>query len=265
MTTLTFDISGMTCGGCVARVNKAFGEWADKAETTLSPPRLTLINPKTQDLAQLAAVAQAAGAYSISPVTPAALSHPFLERRTNVPERRAVQAGEPGIEAAPASIFATYKPLLLTIAFITAASFITPLREQSFNAHVWMHDFMGIWLVAFAFFKLLDLRSFAAGFARYDPLAAALPGYGKAYPFIELALGAGFLFYWSMVAVSALTILVLGITTVGVLRAIARKQMLQCACLGTGFALPVGWATVAENLLMIGMAASMILHAGAMM
>jgi cation transport ATPase len=265
MSTLTFEVSGMRCGSCVGRISKAFADWAEQAEVTLNPPRLKLTNPKTSDLSQLAAVAAQAGQYKISPAPGATANAlpPLAELMS-----RSQPIVLPGKEILPSlsaenqlnSLLRTYRPLLLVLAFVLGASLIAPLRQGSFQMHAWMHDFMGIWFVAFAFFKLLDPSRFAMSFARYDPLAAALPDYGKAYPFIELALGIAFLMYWNMVVVSAATIIVLGITTIGVLRSIARKQVLQCACLGTAFALPVGWATVAENVLMMTMSAWMIFH-----
>jgi cation transport ATPase len=283
MSTLTFEVSGMSCGSCVGRVSKAFADWADQAEVTLNPPRLKLTNPKTRDLSQLAAVAAQAGKYKISPAAGTAAntlpplaelmsrSEPIVlpgkNAMTDQPQAPKTQrdaALESLSQAGQSSVLQTYRPLLLVMAFVLGASLIAPLRQGSFQMHAWMHDFMGIWFVAFAFFKLLDLPKFAMSFARYDPLAAALPAYGKAYPFIELALGIAFLMYWNMVIASTATVVVLGITTIGVLRAIARKQVLQCACLGTGFALPVGWATVVENVLMMVMSAWMILHVSMM-
>ncbi len=277
MSTLTFEVSGMRCSSCVGRVSKAFADWADKAEVTLNPPRLNLTNPKTRDLSQLAAVAAQAGQYKISPAPSATANTlpPLAELMSRsqpivLPDKEET-ASAPGktqtdslLQNEGSAALETYRPLLLVMVFVLGASLIAPLRQGSFQMHAWMHDFMGIWFVAFAFFKLLDLPKFAMSFARYDPLAAALPAYGKVYPFIELALGIAFLMYWNMVIASATTVVILGITTIGVLRAITRKQALQCACLGTAFALPVGWATVVENVLMIGMSTWMILHVAMM-
>jgi hypothetical protein len=55
------------------------------------------------------------------------------------------------------------------------------------------------------------------------------------------------------------TILILGITTVGVSRSLLGKQKITCACLGTALKLPMTEATFIENTIMILMAIFMIL------
>ncbi|MFM2400352.1 MAG: hypothetical protein RL341_2509 [Pseudomonadota bacterium] len=257
MSTLTFEVSGMHCGKCVGRMTEAFSQWAESVQVTLNPPRLTLTNPRTQDVAKLAAIASAAGGYALSaadqaaPTTRAAasVSVPIAAiRRTAL---AATQQPQPGR-------LARYKPLALIFAFITLASLITPLRDQTFSVHAWMHDFMGAFFLVFAFFKLLDLRGFANAFSAYDPIAKRLHAYGLIYPFIELALGLAFLLYWNMVAAAIVTILVLGITTVGVVRVLLNRQTITCACIGTGFNLPMSQVTIVENIIMIGMSVWMI-------
>jgi hypothetical protein len=51
-----------------------------------------------------------------------------------------------------------------------------------------------------------------------------------------------------------LTIIVLGITTVGVTQTLLNKKSISCACLGTTLKLPMTEATFIENALMIIMA-----------
>jgi cation transport ATPase len=236
MSSLTFEIFGMHCGACVRRVQNAFAHSAEHVHVTLNPPRLMLDNPRTQDVQQLHAIATHTG-YRITPV----------------------QAPLPmAAEPLPPADLARYKPLAILLAFVLLASLITPLREAAFSAHAWMHDFMGAFFMVFALFKLLDVRGFANAFAQYDPLAKRWPAYGLVYPFIELALGLAFLLYWQPVAAAAVAMVVLGITTVGVVRVLLDKQSIQCACIGTGFNLPMSTVTIVENTLMIAMSVWMI-------
>ena len=51
-----------------------------------------------------------------------------------------------------------------------------------------------------------------------------------------------------------LTIIVLGITSVGVTQTLLNKKSISCACLGTTLKLPMTEATFIENALMIIMA-----------
>jgi copper chaperone CopZ len=262
MSTLTFEVTGMHCGKCVGRVTDAFAQWAERAQVTLNPPRLTLENPRTTDLRKLAAIASAAGNYVIAPLGGAPVAAAGVApRAVNVPVS-SIQRAKPAAATAdtPAQGLTRYKPLAIIVVFIVLASLITPLRDGQFHMHAWMHDFMGVFFLVFAFFKLLDVRSFANAFAAYDPIAKRWPTYGLVYPFIELALGLAFLLYWQMVAASLLTIIVLGITTMGVVQVLRNKQAIQCACVGTGFNLPMSTVTVIENTLMIAMSIWMIGH-----
>ncbi len=90
-------------------------------------------------------------------------------------------------------------------------------------------------------------------------MSSKITAYGYAYPFIELALGAAYLLGFGVVpAVNYACIALSLLTTGGVLRALLRKQNLQCACLGSTFSVPISGLTVAENIIMIGMAIFML-------
>ena len=76
-------------------------------------------------------------------------------------------------------------------------------------------------------------------------------GYG---PFIELALGFLFISGKFLQIASVMTILILAVTTVGVIQRLKSKSQFQCACLGAVFSLPLSYVTVFENGAMIFMA-----------
>jgi len=67
-----------------------------------------------------------------------------------------------------------------------------------------------------------------------------------------------FLIRFEINIASILTIIVLGITTIGVTQVILNKRSIKCACLGTALNLPMTEATFIENALMIVMAFSLI-------
>jgi hypothetical protein len=120
-----------------------------------------------------------------------------------------------------------------------------------------MLDFMGLFYIVFSFFKFLDLKGFLESFKMYDPLAKALPVYGWVYPFIESILGLLFLMRFQIRIALVATIIILGITTVGVSKALLDKKSIRCACLGTALKLPMTEATFIENSIMLVMAISM--------
>lgn len=149
------------------------------------------------------------------------------------------------------------KPLFLILFYITTASLL--LHKDTWNVKAIMLDFMGLFLIVFSFFKLLDLKGFPVSFSMYDPLARVIPAYGWIYPFIETALGLMFLLRFNTNIAILITLVILSITTGGVVQTLLNKRKIQCACLGTALKLPMTEATFIENAIMIVMGTAMLL------
>ena len=122
-----------------------------------------------------------------------------------------------------------------------------------------MYDFMGLFYVIFSFFKILDLKGFTMSFSMYDPFAKKTSFYAWIYPFIEVLLGLMFLMRIETMTALILTIIVLGITSIGVAQTLINKKSIQCACLGTTLKLPMTEATLIENSIMILMSISLLI------
>jgi hypothetical protein len=148
------------------------------------------------------------------------------------------------------------KPLLLILFYISGASILMNYKE--WNIAEAMLDFMGLFYIVFSFFKLLDLKGFPDSFRMYDPLAKRIPIYGWVYPFIETALGLMFLLRIKVNIALIVTLIILGITTIGVTKTLLNKKSIRCACLGTALKLPMTEATFIENAIMIVMAILML-------
>lgn len=123
-----------------------------------------------------------------------------------------------------------------------------------------MHYFMGLFFIVFSFFKFLDYKGFPDSFARYDPLAKRSQLYAKSYPFIESVLGVAFMFSWQLPLILGITLLILSLTTYGVLKSLINKSEIQCACLGTALNLPMTEATLIENGIMIIMSLMLLME-----
>lgn len=149
------------------------------------------------------------------------------------------------------------KPLLLIFLYLFGAAFL--LNYKNWNIGEAMLDFMGLFYIVFSFFKLLDLKGFPESFQMYDPLAKVIPAYGWVYPFIELGLGLLFLMRFQVNIALIITIVILGVTTIGVTKTLLDKKSIRCACLGTALKLPMTEATFIENFIMIVMAISMLI------
>ena len=134
------------------------------------------------------------------------------------------------------------------------------LHKDDWNIGEMMLDFMGLFYIVFSFFKLLDLKGFPESFRMYDPLAKVFPVYGWLYPFIETALGLMFLLRFKIPIALIATLVILGITTIGVTKTLLDKKSIQCACLGTALKLPMTEATFIENTIMIVMSILMLLN-----
>ena len=150
------------------------------------------------------------------------------------------------------------KPLFLILLYITSAGLL--LQYQNWSWNEFMLDFIGLFYIVFGFFKMLDIKGFSASFKMYDPLAKLLPVYGWMYPFIETVVGIMFLMRFEVHLALITTLVVLGITTVGVTKTLMEKKSIRCACLGTTLKLPMTEATLIENTMMISMAAMLLLN-----
>lgn len=156
----------------------------------------------------------------------------------------------------------SYLPIFLLFGFLVLG---TGLLEVSAGAFEWpraMARFMGGFFLAFAFFKLLDVRGFADAYAGYDVIAGRWKVYGFIYPFLELLLGAAYLSGVWPVVTNVVTLVVMSVGTVGVVRTLLARRKIRCACLGAVFNLPMSSVTLAEDVLMAGMAAVMLFTGG---
>lgn len=226
-------VHGMTCMGCVASVK-------EKLEA----------HPEVQSVD----IDLSTGRVELDVNQP--LSMKILQ--TLLPEKYTVLTGgrPQKAEIKEASKWVQLRPLWLVFAGILLTSLL--LNSGSWKGASIMLDFMGLFYLTFAFFKLLDYRNFPASFRMYDPLAKAVPVYAWLYPIIELALAVLFLGRIALPFALGCTLVILGITTFGVLQALRSKSTIQCACLGTALKLPMTEATLIENLLMIAMALWML-------
>ena len=235
MKQLQYKISGMTCSSCVATVTKAIESIRNVKNVTVSLDAGLAVVESNEDV-------------SIDVI------HSVLPDKFSVkPFKYYEDVNTDDKESFLAKLF----PLILILSYISLSSIIINFGRSLDDL---MMDFMGIFFIVFSFFKFLDYKSFPNSFAMYDPLAKALPLYGWIYPFIETILGLMFLFRFQLFTSIIITILLLSITTYGVVNVLKNKQTIQCACLGTAIKLPMTIATLIENGIMIIMGLISILR-----
>ena len=151
-----------------------------------------------------------------------------------------------------------YIPLLVIVALTLLSACAKQIAYGRWDWMSWMHDFMGFFLVIFSMFKFFDLEGFADGFQMYDVLAKPFRPYAYVYPFIELALGLGYLAHWNPPVVYATTIVGFFFGSIGVLRGLFKGLDIECACMGTVLHVPLSTVALVEDLGMAAMAAAML-------
>ncbi len=237
MSITKYNVTGMTCGGCVNRVKNTLTDFAESVDVTLDPPQTMLTNP-IADLNTLNSALAKVGKYQLTQIeaAPTANIH----------------------EAEQQGWLATYKPLLLVFTYILLVTLAVEIANGDFVLHRWMPNFMASFFLVFSFFKLLDLTGFASSYAMYDLLAKRFTLYGYIYPFIELGLGLAILLGWHPYFANLATFFIMAFSSIGVILAVLNKQKIRCACLGAVFNLPMSTVTIIEDLLMTTMALWML-------
>lgn len=119
--------------------------------------------------------------------------------------------------------------------------------------------FISISMVLLGLQKLKDLEGFATMFLNYDLLAQRWVRYGYVYPFVETGAGllmmAGVLTWLS----APVALFVASIGAISVFKAVyIDKRELKCACVGGNSNVPLGFVSLTENLMMVGMAIWML-------
>lgn len=119
-------------------------------------------------------------------------------------------------------------------------------------------SFIAVAMVLLGLQKLQDIEKFSTMFLNYDLLAQRWVRYGYVYPFVET--GAGLLMLMGVLTIIAApaALIVAGIGTISVFKAVyIDKRDLKCACVGDA-RVPLGFISLTENLMMVGMAVWML-------
>ncbi len=232
--THTYQVTGMTCGSCEAKVKSALlmVENVSNVEVSKENNTATITMDKHISLSEFRKVLSEK--YQIS-----AVNHSEMMEQTR-------------------SWFETYKPILLISAYILLVTVLIQITNPVFNWMQWMQHFMAAFFLIFSFFKFLNLKAFSESYAMYDIVAKQVPAWGYLYAFVELGLGISYLMNFNPFVTNLVTLVVMSISIIGVLQSVLSKKRIQCACLGAVFNLPMSTVTIIEDGLMIGMSAGML-------
>jgi len=237
--THTYQLTGMTCGGCENKVknNLLLLPEVTSVEVSKDTNSATIGMEKHISLQSLqTALGGTDSKYQIT----------AIETEFSMP-------------AESTSWTATYKPILLIFGYVTAVSLIASWQNNAINFMLFMRVFMAGFFLVFSFFKMLNLKAFAESYSMYDIVAKKFNSWGYIYAFIELGLGLSFALNLSPAIVNWVTLVVMTVSILGVLESVLNKKKIQCACLGAVFNLPMSTVTIVEDALMIAMSAAMLI------
>lgn len=242
--THTYNVTGMTCGGCLAKVQGLLSNvnGVQKVHIDLAKAEATIEMEKHIPTGLLQEVLKDYPKYQLSEVNH---QHHIAELPAESEETK--------------SWVQTYQPILLIFGYITGITLLVEWIHDDFLWMRWMNHFMAGFFLVFSFFKLLNLKGFAESYSMYDIVAKKWKGWGYAYAFTELALGLAFLTGFSPVLTNGITFAVMTISIIGVLQSVLNKRKIKCACLGDIFNLPMSTITIIEDALMIGMSGIMLI------
>lgn len=212
-----------------------------KADVSRNPDRVVVQMEKHIPLAALNAELKKAGNYSLE------------EDGSAVHMNEHISADS--IEEADKK---TFMPLIMIFVYLVGGVVLHQFWRGSWSAMDLMTSFMGGFFIIFSWFKIINLRAFADAYSTYDVVAKKWYGYGFVYPFLELGLGLAYFSGWNPFITNLATLVIMGISTIGVLQALMKKRQIQCACLGTVFNLPMTYVTLTEDLVMVLMALVML-------
>jgi copper chaperone CopZ len=235
--THNYNITGMTCSGCINKVKSEILKTPGvlSAEVQLTAPQATITMSKHLSAASLQQ-AIGAGKYTITEAFVPEVQNETIADTESI----------------------SYYPIILIFCFITGISLLIEYTNGYFEHMRFMAHFMAGFFLLFSFFKLLNLSGFADGYRMYDVIAKKVPVYGYLYPFIELLLGIAYIIHFQPFFTNIVTLIVMSVSSIGVIQNLLKKSPFQCACLGTVIKLPLSKVTLFEDILMVVMSLAML-------
>ncbi|WP_339740412.1 MauE/DoxX family redox-associated membrane protein [uncultured Sunxiuqinia sp.] len=229
-----YQISGMTCTSCEAKVKSALllVNNVTAVEVSKADNSATVTMDKHVALSELQNALESK--YKISPI-----HHSEAVEQTK-------------------SWFSTYKPILIIFIYISGITILLQASNNQFDAMQWMRHFMAGFFLVFSFFKMLNLKAFAESYVMYDVVARKFPAWAYVYAFVELVLGVAYLVDFNPFITNLTTGVVMSASIIGVFQTVLNKKQIQCACLGAIFNLPMSTVTIIEDGLMIAMSITML-------
>jgi copper chaperone CopZ len=242
--THSYNITGMTCTGCQAKVQSLLSKI----------PGITGVDIDLQNARADITMSR----HIDTPTLQAALADYPKYSLTEAHQYHAPVQAFDFDEDAKRPFFETYKPVLLIFGYVLLVSVLVS-AVAGFNWMTGMRIFMSGFFLVFSFFKMLDINGFADSYSMDDIVAKKIKAWGYIYVFVELALGLAYAINFNPLITNTVTLVVMSISIIGVLQSVLNKRKIKCACLGAVFNLPMSTVTIIEDALMIAMSVVMLI------
>lgn len=155
----------------------------------------------------------------------------------------------------------TYVPVIVVfvIAAALASIFVHGRADEERTILPLAESFIAIVMVLLGMLKLQNVQGFATGFVQYDLLARSYVPYAGIYAVIEASAGLMMLAGFGIWLAAPLVLVASTIGAISVFKAVyVEKRDLNCACVGGGSKVPLGFISLTENLLMMAMSVWML-------
>lgn len=156
----------------------------------------------------------------------------------------------------------TYRPVIALFGVAALMAAAVAVIAGGTGAVRVLELFVAISMTLLGLQKLQDVEGFSTMFLNYDLLARRWVPYGYLYPYLETAAGLMMLAGVLLWAAGPIAFAIGTVGAVSVVKAVyIDRRELRCACVGGGSRVPLGFTSLTENLMMMGMGLWMPLRA----
>ena len=149
----------------------------------------------------------------------------------------------------------TYQPVIAVFAVTLLMALSTCWAfKGEFIFGISIELFVAYSMCVLAILKIQDLYAFSNQFITYDLIGQRFVPYAYIYPFVELFAGVLMIALVYIYIAAPAALFIGGVGAVSVVKAVyVDKRKLKCACVGGNSNVPLGFLSLTENLMMVGM------------
>ena len=181
------------------------------------------------------------------------IEHIYLDDDVPTPER-SVRAGSSLAEETSNE----YKKLgTILLGALVTSSILTIIRGIELNR--FLADFMAVFLITFASFKIVNIESFVIAYRKYDVVASRIRPWAYVIPFLEVLMGFWYLLSEGPMKLNLLAVALACIALTGSFLEIKRRSRFEHTYFGKLMKLPHARVRMLESFTTLCLALALIL------